>query len=359
MSEFTERRLDRTTKHVRVGLFGLGYWGSKYLRLLQEIPQVELVCAVDADPGKTKLLRGAGGVRFYSSPDRALAEERFDAAVVVTPASTHTKVVRACLDHSVDVMVEKPLALSLKDSVSLARRARDSGRILFPGHVYAHNDALEVAAGVARKKSFGQLRYISCVRTGLGPIRGDTNALWDLVPHDLTALWMFGLRRPREVVAVGQAFLQPGIEDVAFATLLYAGGRIANIQASWLDPYKVRRITAVGSRQMVTFDDGAIEDRVKVYERGVEIVPSSEFGEFKAHIRSGDIHVPYVEQREPLRNLVEAFLQSRSRPALAARELHRALEIVAVLEAMDRSMRRQGTRVKVDWKPIEAFGGKN
>jgi predicted dehydrogenase len=342
---------------VRVGLFGLGYWGSKYLRLLQEIPSIELTFVVDSDPKRLKTIRETTRIHKYSTPAAALSKERADAAVVVTPASTHRRVVSSCLDNSLDVLVEKPLALSLRDSIVLAQKAAKVGRILFPGHVYAFNDALREAAKIVSQSSFGEMRYVSCMRTGLGPIRGDTNALWDLVPHDLTALSEFGLRRPEEVVAVGRSFLQPGIEDVAFATLLYSKRRIANIQASWLDPYKIRRITAVGSRKMVTFDDGAIEDRVKVYERGVELMPTAAFGEFKTHIRSGDIHVPYVDQREPLRNLVEGFLHSRADPKSANVEILRALEIVTILGSMDRSMRRDGARTRVDWNPLDAFWG--
>ena len=340
---------------TRVGLFGLGYWGAKYLRLLQEIESVHLVFVVDADRGRLRGLSLPPGTSSYSDADEALGAENIDAAVVVTPASTHRDLVVKCLARSLDVLVEKPLTLSLKDGIDLARQARRAGRLLYPGHVYAHNDGVKALARAVAARDFGQIRYVSCMRTGLGPIRGDTNALWDLVPHDLTILSVIGMGRPESVVAVGRSFLRPGIEDVAFATLLYPNGRLANIQASWLDPYKTRRITAVGSRQMVSFDDSSIEERIKIYERGVDLVPTDAFGEFKAQIRTGDVHVPFVAAKEPLRNLVEAFLQARARAKGADRELAQAIEIVAELEAMHQSMKAQGARKTVRWSVVDAL----
>jgi predicted dehydrogenase len=348
---------DNITQTTRVGLFGLGYWGSKYARLLSEIPQVTVACVVDADRGRLNGLRAGPEVARYTEASRALQKEKLDAAIVVTPASTHTALVAQCLDRSLDVLVEKPLTLSLGDAILLAKKAKHAGKLLFPGHVYAHNDGVRALSKAVGSASFGKLRYVSCLRTGLGPVRGDTNVLWDLVPHDLTILSMIGAGRPTAAIAVGRAFLRPEVEDVAFGTLLYPGGRLAHIQASWLDPHKVRKVTAVGSRRMVSFDDTSVEECVKVYERGVDLVPSATFGEFMAQVRSGDAHIPFIAAREPLRNLVQAFLDARSDPAKGGPDLKRALEIVAILEAMHQSMRDDGARSAIKWKRLAEWDG--
>jgi predicted dehydrogenase len=164
---------------------------------------------------------------------------------------------------------------------------------------------------------------------------------------------MLGLDKPEWVVATGSSFVKPGVEDVAFGTVGYSGGQIANIQASWLDPHKVRRATIVGDKAMAIFDDVATEDRLRIYKHGVDVLPASEYGEFKAQVRSGDVYIPYVETREPLRNMLDAFLQAFYDRDKASIELARALGIVSVLEAMSHSMKIGGSPVKLDWTKSE------
>jgi predicted dehydrogenase len=343
------------SKPLRIGLVGLGYWGNKYLRVLHELPSVKLVFVVDTDHSRLNQFDAAGSLPTYDEPLEALSSCKADAAIVVTPASTHQEVVKSCLEKGVHVMVEKPLALSSRDATELAQLSRESGRILYPAHIYAHNDSVRALSETANSKSFGEIRYITCLRAGLGPVRGDVNVLWDLVPHDLTILHSLGLHEPEAVRAIGSSFLQQGVEDVVFCTLQYPGGAVAHIQASWLDPYKIRRVTVVGSRQMALFDDVATDDSLKIYERGVDILPTTEYGEFRAQVRSGDVHIPHVLAREPLRNMVEDFIAKCRHPEESSDELDRGLAIVASLEAMSKSLSTNGFPVKPKWGRNEQY----
>lgn len=338
----------------RIGLVGYGYWGPKYLRLLREHPETRPAFVVDVDSTRLKSLE-EDGIPTFPDVEAALGSVPTDAVIVVTPATTHRKVVETCLRRGVKTLVEKPLTPSLKDSEALVRLSQELKVLLYPGHIYAHNDGVRALAARVKAKSFGGLRYVDSVRTGLGPVRGDVSALWDLVPHDLTIIESVGLRRPEEVVAMGNSFLRPGVEDVVFGTLRYPGGALANVQGSWLSPYKVRQTTVVGAQEMAIFDDMVNEDPLRLYGRGVEILPTTEYGVFKTQIRSGDVTLPYVALREPLRNLLEDFLAACRDPRLAQDELRRALEVVATLEAMERSMRAGGRLTKVDWSKVASL----
>ncbi len=339
----------------QIGLIGLGYWGSKYLRLLREMPGVELAFVADVDRDRLHNVGPYTSIPQYYDVRAAIEANRIDGVIVATPASTHRRVVQECLEKEVQVLVEKPLATSMADALFLAHLSREKNTLLYPGHVYAHNDAVRALAKWVSDGALGGLRYVTCQRTGLGPVRGDVNVLWDLVPHDLTILDLLGLGKPESITSIGTSFLQHGIEDIAFSTLRYNGGAITHIQASWLDPYKVRRVTVVGSKRMALLDDVATEDRLRIYEHGVDVLPTTEYGEFKTQVRSGDVRIPFISNREPLRNMVETFLHAHRNTESTSDELVRGLSIVAVLETMNQSMHSNGSMTMMDWTRLEEF----
>jgi predicted dehydrogenase len=323
--------------------------------VLNEIGGIELTFVADTNRDRLDALSNSQYLHKYEDALEAISTCNIDAAIVVTPASTHRRMAQLCLESGAHVMVEKPLALSSEDAHELARLSKQYKRILYPGHIYAHNDTVRVLSKMVSEEALGKLRYVTCMRTGLGPVRADVNVLWDLVPHDLTILRSLRLDRPTRVRAIGTSFLQRGVEDVVFCTLEYEGGAIAHVEASWLDPYKIRRVTVVGSRRMALFDDVATDDRLKIYERTVDISPTTEYGEFKAQVRSGDVHIPYISAREPLRNMIEAFVTRCRNPNETLDELNEGLSIVSTLEALNRSMRTDGAPVRLELAGLEQY----
>lgn len=337
---------------LRVGIIGLGYWGSKYVRVMRELPGIEISFLADTDQTRLDEVSAGLGVPRFNELSAALENESTDAVFIVTPAVTHRELAQEALEQGFDVFLEKPFTLSVEDALQLVRCSRESGRLLYPGYIYAHNTAVKALAERAHNGTFGDLRYVTCLRTGLGPIRGDVNALWDLAPHDLTILDCLEMGQPEGVSAVGACFLQANIEDVVFGTLRYPNGTVAHIQTSWLDPYKVRQVTVVGSRRMAIFDDMATEERLRIYERGVDITGFSPHGEFKAEVRTGDINIPYIPMEEPLRNMAEAFVERCRRGGAASGEILRALTMTQILESMHASIRANGVPVRIDWSRV-------
>ncbi len=201
------------------------------------------------------------------------------------------------------------------------------------GHTFLFNPAVEHVKRAIDEGQLGRILYLSFRRTGLGPIRQDVNALWDLAPHDLSMLGYWLGAEPVDVTARGQSYLRPDIEDVVFVTLRYPGDVLVGIQLSWLDPVKDRRVTVVGERRMVVYDDVSTTEKLRVYDKGVTYQPrNGEFSEFLACVRDGDIVIPRIENREPLREELVHFVRCVETGATPRSDGRQGLEIVRILE---------------------------
>ncbi len=299
------------TEELRVGLVGLGYWGPNYARLLDgHIDGVQLSACADLNTERlAKLSRLHPGAKMYEDHRLMLEAGGLDAVIVATGAGAHRKIVEDCLAAGIPTLVEKPLANTSADAEAMQVAAERTGVLLMVGHTFLFNPAVRHIKKLLETGELGRPQYLSFRRTGLGPIRQDVNALWDLAPHDLSMLryWLGG--DPIEVTARGQAYLRSDLEDVVFLTLRYPNGVIAGIQVSWLDPIKDRTVTVVGDRKMVVFDDVNPTEKLRVYDKGSSYQPSGgEFAEFLASVRDGDIVIPRVPNAEPLKEQLAHFL---------------------------------------------------
>lgn len=349
--------VDAMGERFRIGLVGCGYWGSKYLRLLREHPAIDLAFVVDAEADRLRAAEDSfKGVPTFSSLEDAVSKSGAPRAVVVaTPASSHRSVVATCLDMGLDVLVEKPMALTTEDALAMVHRSKERGRLLFPGHVFAFNDAVRYLSSQVKNNRLGKILYAVCSRTSLGPIRRDVNALWDLIPHDLTILEALGLTQPHEVWSNGDSFLQADIEDVVVSGLRYPGGQAAYIHTSWLSPAKVRQVSVVGTDAMAVFDDTAIDNPVQIFDKGITQAQTQTYGEFKSQVRTGDTYLPKITSREPLRNMVDAFLECLAANEYPIEEVRRSVMTVHVVEALSQALRQGGHRSIKDWSFVDAL----
>jgi predicted dehydrogenase len=201
----------------------------------------------------------------------------------------------------------------------------------------------------------GRVLYCHAARTGLGPIRQDVNALWDLAPHDISMILYLLDREPLQVVAQGESYLRDGTEDVVFLTLRLEDRVLANIHLSWLDPYKTRRLTIIGERRMIVFDDVAADEKLRVLDKGASYdspaveARGTEYGEYKAIVRDGDILIPKVPATEPLKEQTTHFLHCCEHDLVSETDGAAAKRVVAVLEAATESLRQQGAAVDLAW----------
>ncbi len=341
---------------VGIGLVGCGSWGLNYLRAFSELEGARIAGACDINPARLhEAERRMPGLVTTSDLDGLLADQSIDAVVVATEAATHFRAARSVLDAGKDCLVEKPMTIDVREARALRDLANSSGRILMVGHVFRYNPAINLVQQAVHSGAIGELQYLYFTRTNLGPIRNDVNVVWDLMTHDVSIVLHFMNQAPAWVSAQGGSFLRTGVEDVAFATLGFAGGVIANIRASWLDPRKVREITLVGTNKMIFLDDLESAEPVRIYDKGAIREPSYQnFGEFKLVTRRGDVVSPAVPPTEPLKNQCLHFLQSvlSRRPPLS--DASDGLRVVEILTAINHSLRQRGAPVTLSTTVEEA-----
>jgi len=320
---------------LRFGIIGLGHWGPNYARLLRgQVPDARLVACADLRPASLDTIaRLYPDVDRYTDHRRMLARGDLDAVVVATSARAHRTVAEDCLRGGLHVLVEKPLADTGEAAEAIVELAERSGRTLMVGHTFLFNPAVEHVKRSIDQGHLGRVLYLSFRRTGLGPIRQDVNALWDLAPHDLSMLSFWLDAEPTDVTARGQCYLRPDIEDVVFITLRFPGDVLVGIQLSWLDPVKDRRVTIVGDRRMVVFDDVSTTEKLRVYDRGVTYQPAGgDFSGFLTSVRDGDIVIPNIDRYEPLAAELEHFVRCIETGTTPRADGRQGLAICRILE---------------------------
>lgn len=345
---------------IPVAMCGLGRWGPNLLRNLRENPRCRVAALCDSDEGA--LMAAAAlhqGARLHRSVEEVAGDGEIRAAVVATPAGLHRGHVETLLDAGKDVLVEKPLAMTLADATALLELARERGRVLMVGHTFLFNPAVERVKREIDNGTIGRLQLILAQRLSLGQIRADCNALWNLAPHDISILLHWIGAMPASVTARGIAFHEGHRqEDIALCVLEFPGRVMASVQVSWLNPVKVRQMTIVGTDRMMSYDDVNTENPVMLYDQGVREVgtgdPEGSFERFRLQVRRGETTPLPVEAAEPLAREVAHFLDcidTRAEPRGSGAE---ALAVTSVLEALDQSLKAGGAPVTP--RPVDHAG---
>ena len=338
---------------IRVAVIGAGQWGPNLIRNFHDKQASEVAWIIDRDETRLAQVRARfADVRLGTDAATAFADPGVEAVVVATPTSTHYELVRAALERGKHVLVEKPITGDLRQCEELVALAAAAGRVLMVGHVFLYNLAVRYVKGLLDAGELGHVYYVSMVRTNLGPVRADISAAWDLASHDISIVNYWLGSTPLAVSAVGGSWINPGIEDVVFATLRYPDGVLVNLHVSWLNPRKTRDVTVVGDRQMLTFDDMNLGEPIRMYDKGItdERTPApyvDSFASFRASVREGDIRIPRVALGEPLKAECDHFLDCirTGRPPLT--DGRTAVAVVRVLEAIHRSVRAAGREERV------------
>jgi predicted dehydrogenase len=240
-------------------------------------------------------------------------DARVDAVLIATPTATHYELGRQALETGKHVLIEKPLATRSREAAELVRLAEERELVLMVGHVFEYNAAIRAVDELIKSGELGEIFYMSFERTNLGPVRTDVGALWDLASHDASIMCDFMSAAPVSVTAKGQSYLNPGIDDVVFATFNFEGGVAAHVHASWLNPSKIRQVTVVGSKKMVICDDLDLRYPVRVYDKCVSPPALSEItGTFLQHktlVVDSGATIPVIQTKEPLLTEVDDFFE--------------------------------------------------
>ncbi len=329
-------------KPVRVAAVGCGYWGPNAIRNLDAVPGFQLCCVCDSDADRLRVVAARYPTARSTTDVNSLFEDTcIDAIYISTPVSTHYALVKRALESGKHVLVEKPLATTVEQAEALAALAAGLGLTLMVGHTFVFSPPVRKVKQLIDSGVIGPIYYVETTRVNLGLFQKDVSVLWDLGPHDLSILNYWLGEAPIQVSARGRSFLGEALEDVAFLTLEFPSGILAQVQISWLAPSKLRRTSIVGRERMVVYDDLEPVEKVKVYDRGVDRQPAS-FGEYQLTYRSGDILSPRLDATEPLYLECAHFLEcirSGREPDTSPRS---GVEVVRVIQAAERSLRQGG-----------------
>lgn len=334
---------------IRIGQIGLGYWGKNLLRVFSGIDGCRVTHGCDQDESILGALKHAyPDTSFSAQFENLITANDLDAIVVATETPTHFSLAMKALRAGKHVFVEKPMAQTSDEARMLVEEAAKQDRKLMVGHLLLYHPAFLHVRDLIHKGELGQIYYIYCVRVNLGIVRQKENAFESLAPHDISLALEYMQAKPIAVSAQGQSYLQPGIEDVAFALIHFEDGKIAHLHTSWLDPHKVRRITVVGSRQMAVIDDVKGTEKVRLYDKGVDVAPTeATFVDYSnaMTLRSGDIRIPKIDMSEPLAEECRHFIECIQADEIPRTDGRNGLAVVRVLEAARESLQNGGIRV--------------
>ncbi len=336
------------SSRVNVAIVGYGYWGPNLVRNYLEVPgaAIELVC--DERVSQLEKLHA----RYPSLPvtqsyEEVLRSEEVDAVVLATPISTHYPLARAALEAGKHVFVEKPMTAEAAQAAELVALAGKLGLTLMVGHTFVYSPPVRKVADYIHSGELGDIYFIATSRVNLGLHQRDVSVVWDLAPHDISILGYWLGEAPSSVSVTGRACINPDLADVAFINLRYPSGVVAEVQVSWLSPVKLRRTLVVGSRKMLVYDDTESVEKVKVFDHGVDYREPTDFGEFQLSYRTGDIIAPKIANTEPLFIEAQEFVEAVSNGGRPLTDGRAGLEVVATVEAAERSLVSGGCEVPV------------
>jgi predicted dehydrogenase len=333
---------------LQFGIVGLGYWGPNVLRVLADNDGIDVrwICDLDADRLET-YSRRYPGIRATGYVEQLLADDGLDAIAIATPVYTHVDLCTRSLLAGKHTFVEKPLATSCEQADELIGLATMRNRALMCGHTFLYSPAVNAVKNMLDDGTLGDIYFISSNRVNLGLHQRDISVIWDLGPHDFSILLHWLGERPQTVRAVGRDSIVKGIADVAFVSLTFPSGIVANVELSWLAPSKLRRTVVVGSEKMVVYDDTSPEP-IRLYDSGVVYKDPETFGQYHLSYRTGDVVAPKLATCEPLHAEMQDFADAIRTGGTLPYHVGIARDVVRITEAADLSLQLGGHEVGID-----------
>jgi predicted dehydrogenase len=331
-----------------VAQVGFGYWGPNLARNLDKIAGSDWLYLVELSaPRREQAARLYPQVKVTDDLNLVLADPAVSAVIIATPAATHAELARRALEAGKHTLVEKPLALTVPDAESLARMADRRGLVLMVGHTFEFVPAVRKMRELIVEDAIGTPLYVHSQRLNLGRIQSDINAFWSIGPHDVSIANYLLDGTAEWVTAQGARYLNAKVEDVVFVTLGYPGGALAHMHVSWLDPLKTRRVTVVGSRKMLVYDDLDDDARLKIFDKGADRAEPDAQGTWQYRLRNGALEKPRLDMGEPLSAELEHFLACVRTGARPVVDGWNGVRVVAVCEAVAASLAAKGAQVAV------------
>jgi predicted dehydrogenase len=334
---------------INIGIVGCGYWGPNLIRNFVSVDDCEVKYICDLDSNRlTYLSKLYPAVKTTKNFADLTNDTEIDAIAIATPVSKHFQQAEKSLESGKHIFIEKPMASSTKECMDLIELANYKKLTIMVGHTFIYTPVIRKIKEIIKNGDIGDVLYISSRRLNLGIFQKDINVAWDLAPHDISIILYLMDETPVAVNCQGKCHVNPGIEDVTSMTLDYKNGGFAIIHNSWLDPNKIREMVIVGSKKMIVYDDNQLLEKVKIYDKRVEIPPHyNTFAEFHYSYHYGDMYSPYIKQEEPLKIECSHFVKcimTGTKPDTNGME---GLKVVKILEAASKSLKNRGSRIEI------------
>jgi predicted dehydrogenase len=332
---------------VRVGVIGYGYWGPNIVRNLHGQKNVQAVMVCDQNPEALARARKAyPSIETVLDPQDILRSPDIDAVAVITPVWTHYELAKMALENGKHVFIEKPFTSSSAQAEELIDLAARKKLTIMVDHTFLFTGAVRKIHELTESGALGDLYYYDSLRVNLGLFQHDVSVIWDLAPHDLSIMDYIIKAAPEAIVATGEKHLN-GVEDVAFMTIYFPRNVIAHINVNWLSPVKIRTTLIGGQKKMVVWNDLVADEKVRVYDRGVQITSGDGIRDLLVSYRSGDMWAPQLEQVEALQAEMGYFADCIMNNKVPFNDGHAGLRVVRMLEAAGESIRRKGELIRL------------
>lgn len=332
---------------LRIGVIGYGYWGPNIVRNF--VGHSDCTVTMICDAGSEALDRARRmypGVTLVKEPNEVLDSPDVDAVAVVTPVATHYEFARRALENGKHVFVEKPFTATSDEAKRLVELAEAKQRLIMVDHTFLFTGAVRKIKQLIEQDSLGKLLYYDSTRVNLGLFQHDVNVVWDLAPHDLSIMEYLVPGTPEALVATGTTHFS-GFEDVAYITVYYPDSMIAHFNVNWLSPVKIRMTLLGGEKRMVVWNDLEPDEKIKLYDKGVDVQSRGDVYNLLISYRSGDMVAPRVEPVEALKLETRYFvdcIRGNKKPCNGGEA---GLRIVRMLEAAEESLRHRGKLVEL------------
>ncbi len=332
---------------INIGIIGYGYWGPNIVRNFNDLEKVRVVSICDGNEQALNRARKANPQSMVTLVcNDILNSTEIDAVAVITPVSTHFELAKKALENGKHVFVEKPFTATAGQAEELIELAERKKLTIMVDHTFLFTGAVNKIKQHIEKKTLGELYYYDSVRVNLGLFQHDVNVIWDLAPHDFAIMDYLVEARPIAVSACGKAHVSD-MEDTAYVTLQFNNNMIAHFNLNWLSPVKVRTTRIGGEKKMLVWNDLEADEKIKIYDKGVEVKSREATYKMLVNYRSGDMHAPRVEQIEALKAETEHFVQCIENSETPINDGHAGLRVVKMLEACSESLKKNGQQVKL------------
>ena len=328
---------------INIGVIGYGYWGPNIVRNFNGLDGSKVVAVSDLNEGSLKKVKKVyPDLKVTTKCDELICAPDVDVIAIVTPVFTHFELAQKALRMGKHILVEKPFTYTTAQAEELIELAEKKNLKIGVDHTFLYTGAVRKIKQLIDDGILGELCYFDSMRINLGLFQHDVNVVWDLAPHDLAIMDYLIKEKPTAVVATGEAHFDRGLEDISYITVYFPNKIIAHVNVNWLSPVKVRTTLIGGLKKMLVWNDLDPDEKIKIYDKGVDVKTKNGVYELLVSYRSGDMWAPKVNQAEALKLLAESFIECICNGGKLINDGSAGLRVVKMLEAASKSLKKKG-----------------